>query len=66
VCLALAPIGALAKEFSIDSLNIGSAVDTNGDLRVSEVRTVDFQGQFSWAEWKLNTQGSDGLAVTGV
>ena len=64
--LVMAPTAAWAKDFSIDSIGIGAAVDANGDLRVTEERAVDFNGQFSWAEWKLNTEGSDGIEILGV
>jgi len=66
VALALAPAAAWAKDFSIDSISIGAAVDTNGDLRVTEDRVVGFDGQFSWVEWKLNNKGSEGIGILGV
>jgi len=66
VALVLGPVSAMAKEYSIDSIAIGAAVGTNGDMRVSEHRNVSFQGQFSWVEWKLNSAGSNGLDVTGI
>jgi uncharacterized membrane protein len=66
LALLMAPTAAWAKDFSIDSIGIGAAVDANGDLRVTEDRVIDFNGQFSWAEWKLNTKGSEGIEILGV
>lgn len=66
ICLLLVPVAALAKEFSISSINIGAVVDPNGDLRVTEDRTVDFSGSFSWMQWALKTTGSQGIAIQGV
>lgn len=63
---AMVPGVAFAKSFSITSINIGSAVDPTGDLRVTEDRTVEFSGSFSWMQWALNTKGSTGIDVQGV
>jgi len=60
------PAVACAKSFSISSINIGAAVDPNGDVRVTEDRTVDFKGQFSWVQWALKTQGSTGIDILSL
>lgn len=60
------PCMAQAKEFSISGLNIGAALDQSGNLRVIEDRSVVFEGQFSWVEWKLNKRGSQSIEVLGV
>ncbi len=47
--------------------SIGAAVDRQRrPARQRASRTVDFDGQFSWVEWKLNTKGSDGIEILGV
>ncbi len=60
------PSAAWAKSFAIDSVNIGAAVQSNGDLHVSEGRAVGFDGQFSWVEWDLDTAGSEGIEIESV
>ncbi len=60
------PAVALAKQYSITAIGIGAAVDPNGDLRVTEDRTLKFDGKFSWVQWSLAKKGSDGIAVLGV
>ena len=62
----LLPAVAYAKQYEISAISIGAAVDPNGDLRVTEDRTVKFQGQFSWVEWNLAKKGSEGIEVLGV
>jgi uncharacterized membrane protein len=62
----LVPAAALAKDYSIGSVSIGAAVDHNGDMRVTEDRTVVFHGQFSWVQWQLKKKGSDGIAIESV
>jgi len=64
--VTLLPVAATAKDFSIEGIAIGAAVDANGDMRVSEQRTVAFDGSFSWVEWSLKQGGSDGIQVLGV
>jgi uncharacterized membrane protein len=64
--LVLVPTTALAKDYSIESVSIGAAIDPNGDLRVTEDRVVTFRGEFSWIQWNLKNKGSDGIDVLGV
>ena len=71
LCLAPAFAGlaagpAVAKDFSITTVDIDAQVRPNGDLRVHESRTLDFSGAFSFVYWDLSTKGSDGVVVTGA
>lgn len=66
LALMLLPAVASAKDFSIEGVSIAAAVDPNGDLGVTEQRTVKFDGQFSWVEWNLKNKGSQGVLILGV
>jgi uncharacterized membrane protein len=63
---ALAAGPAAAKSFSIPSVDIKAQVEPSGDLRVREVRTLQFDGSFSLVYWDLSTKGSKGIEVTGA
>ncbi len=63
-CLSAAP--AAAKSFSITTVDIDATVRPNGDLRVHETRVLDFDGDFSFVYWDLDSTGSDGLEVTAA
>jgi len=60
------PAGAVAKDYSIASENIGAAVDQNGDMRVTEDRAVTFHGQFHWVQWELKKKGSEGIVLQAI
>jgi len=62
---ALAP-RALAKGYTIPNVSIDARVMTNGDLVVTEKRTLSFAGSFTRVYWYLNTKGSQGIEVSGV
>ena len=62
---ALAP-AALAKGYTIPNVSIDARVMTNGDLVVTEKRTLSFDGSFTRVYWYLDTKGSQGIEVTGV
>ena len=62
---ALAP-AALAKGYSIPNVSIDARVMTNGDLVVTERRTLSFDGAFTRVYWYLDTKGSQGIKVSGV
>lgn len=66
LALMLLPAAAVAKEFSVESVSIGSVVEPTGDLGVTEERAVKFDGQFSWVEWTLKSAGSEGILILGV
>ena len=63
---ALAAGPAAAKSFSIWDVTIDAQVLRNGDLRVHESRTLDFDGDFSFVYWDLSEEGSDGILVRGA
>ena len=57
---------AAAKSFSITTVDIDATVRPNGDLRVHETRVLDFNGDFSFVYWDLDSSGSSGLDVTAA
>lgn len=65
--LFAAPARVLARDYSIDKVEIDAIVEADGTLRVTEDRTFDFDGSFSGVYWDIpsgNTDGSDlGLTI---
>jgi len=57
---------AAAKEFSIDFVDIDATVQPDGDLVVSETRTLTFYGEFSYVYWDLNKKGATAIDVRGA
>ena len=57
---------AAAKDFSITDVTIAARVLPNGDVRVHETRTLDFNGAFSYVYWDYRTAGSDGIRILGA
>ena len=43
---------ALAKDYSIDAVNIAAAVNSDGTLSVTEMRDFNFDGSFHGVYWK--------------
>ena len=64
--LGLAAGPAAAKDFAIRNVTIEAQVRPNGDLRVRESRTLEFDGDFSYVYWDLDATGSDGIEVLGA
>jgi len=50
------PTVALAKEYGIRSVNIDAHLNADGSMDVTEARTYDFNGSFSYAYQYLYTQ----------
>ena len=44
---------ALAKDYSIDAVNIAAAVNSDGTLAVTEMRDFNFDGSFHGVYWKI-------------
>jgi uncharacterized membrane protein len=57
---------AAAKDFSITSVSVDATVKPNGDVRITDTRTLDFSGNFHFVYWDLSTQGSEGIEVLGA
>ena len=38
----------------------------NGDVRITDTRTLDFSGSFHFVYWDLSTRGSEGIEVLGA
>ena len=53
--LFLGPRVALARDYSIDQVDIEATVGTDGSLSVKEVREFDFDGSFHGVYWKIPT-----------
>jgi len=57
---------AAAKSYSITRVEVDAQVLPNGDLRVTDSRTLDFSGNFHFVYWDLATEGSDEIVVRGA
>ncbi len=57
---------AAAKDFGIRDVTIDAQVLANGNVRVRESRTLDFDGSFSVVYWDLSARGSEGIDVTAA
>ena len=57
---------AAAKEFTITDVNVDAQVLPNGDMRVTDTRTLAFSGTYHFVYWDLSTKGSSGITVTGA
>lgn len=57
---------ALAKDFHITSIDMRCPVSTDGTMGVTETRRVEFNGNFHWAQWALDKQGSQGIELIGI
>ena len=63
---ALAAGPAAAKDFSITSVAVDAQVMPNGDVRITDTRTLDFSGTFHFVYWDLSTRGADAITVRGA
>ncbi len=57
---------AAAKDFSITSVAVDAQVMPNGDVRVTDTRTLDFSGTYHFVYWDLSTKGADAIKVLGA
>jgi uncharacterized membrane protein len=57
---------AAAKSFSITRVEVDAQVRPNGDVVISDSRTLDFSGAFHYVYWDLDTKGSAGIDVLGA
>jgi uncharacterized membrane protein len=57
---------ATAKDFSITSVDVVATVRPNGDVRITDTRTLSFSGNFHYVYWDLATKRSDGIKVRGT
>ena len=63
---ALAAGPAAAKDFSITSVAVDAQVVPNGDVRITDTRTLDFSGTYHFVYWDLSTTGADAIKVLGA
>ena len=63
---ALAAGPAAAKDFSITSVAVDAQVMPNGDVRITDTRTLDFSGTYHFVYWDLSTRGADAIDVLGA
>lgn len=63
---ALAAGPAAAKDFAITGIDVDATVRPNGDVRITDTRTLSFSGTFHYVYWDLATEGSDGIKVRGA
>jgi uncharacterized membrane protein len=57
---------AAAKDFSVTGVHVDATVLPNGDLRVTDTRTLSFSGTYHFVYWDLSTKGSEGVKVSGA
>ena len=57
---------AAAKDFTITSVSIDAQVKPNGDVLITDTRTLDFSGTFHFVYWDLSTTGADAIKVLGA
>jgi uncharacterized membrane protein len=57
---------AAAKSFSITRIRVDAQVLSNGDVRVTDTRTLDFSGSYHFVYWDLATEGSSGIVIRGA
>ncbi|MBU4557211.1 MAG: DUF2207 domain-containing protein, partial [Actinobacteria bacterium] len=66
VCLFVGAPTALAKDYSMGPVDIQATLNPDGSLDVSELRTYEFDGEFTRAYWELDrAQGTD-ITIVGV
>jgi Predicted membrane protein len=57
---------ALAKSYSVTAVDIEAEVQPDGTLVVTERRTFDFDGDYTFAFWELDVADSQGIEVLGM
>jgi uncharacterized membrane protein len=57
---------AAANDFSITGIDVQAQVMPNGDVRVTDTRTLDFNGTFHYVYWDLSTRGADAVEIQGA
>lgn len=65
-CVICAPQVALAKDYVIDSVNIHAQLNADGSMGVTEKRTFDFSGSFSYVYWDLPVTSNQTITFTKV
>ncbi len=53
---------ALAKSYNVSNLHIKANVNSDGSMGVTEIRTFDFKGDFSWVIQDIALAGSSGIS----
>ncbi|MDY0341454.1 MAG: DUF2207 domain-containing protein, partial [Coriobacteriia bacterium] len=57
---------AFAKSYEMTHVWIDAQVEPDGSMTVTEERTFDFSGEYTFAYWELDKGGSDGVEVLSV
>lgn len=57
---------AFAKSYHVASIDMVAQVGADGSMAVTEQRAVTFSGNFHWAQWALDTAGSEGIKLSGI
>ena len=63
LAFALSPRTALARDYSIDQVDIEATVGSDGSLSVKEVREFDFNGSFHGVYWRIPTGSYQGRSI---
>ena len=64
--LVLGTSAAFAKSYEMTRVWIDAQVAPDGSMTVTEERTFDFDGDYTFAYWELDKGGSAGIEVLGV
>jgi len=62
----VSPPPAHASEYSIERIAIQAEVAPDGSMLVTEERTHDFDGDFTFVYWQIDTSAAEGIEVLGV
>ncbi|MDH4139184.1 MAG: DUF2207 domain-containing protein [Coriobacteriia bacterium] len=57
---------AFAKDYTMGPVDIEAVVGPDGSVLVTERRTFDFDGDFTFVSWKLNKTGAKAIEILGV
>lgn len=57
---------AHAKSYSMTKVDIEAEVQPDGSMIVTEQRTFDFNGDYTFAYWEIDKGGSDSLEMLGL
>lgn len=64
--LIVLAVSVQGKDYKITQLNIVAEIMEDGSVVITETRQFEFEGSFSWVEWRLPVDGYTDLEVLAV
>lgn len=61
IASAVIPQNSFGKSYTIPEIRVEVAVHEDGTIHITEYRTYNFDGSFSWADYRLPLQGYTGI-----